>query len=706
MPRSAAGEAQSRLAVRERIISDATVEGNPTLRTVVRGVCPHNCPDRCVWNVTVEGGRAVSLSGDPDHPITRGGLCAKVDPYLERVYSPDRILHPQRRAGPKGAGRFERVSWDEALNDIARRLESIIDKDGPEAILPYFFSGTLGLVQNESPERFFKSIGASRLERTICGSTTYAGLTATQGTDLGIAPEDIAHSRFIVLWGANVIVTNLHLWPFIRKAKAAGATVVAIDPVRTRTAQAADWHLAPLPGTDAALALGMMHVIVREGLHDLDYVERHTVGFARLAERLDDYSPDRAATITDLPAEEIVGLARAYATTRPSVIRLMVGPEKHPNGGMAIRTIACLPPLVGAWRDRGGGLLSTTTDHHDALNWDALEAEGPEPRSINMIKLGEALTDPSVTPPIRALIVFDSNPAVIAPNQELVRRGLAREDLFTVVVEQLPTDTVLYADYVLPATTQLEHLDLLTSWGFTFVALNRPAIAPAGEAIANSEFFRRLAARMGFDDPRLQASDEQIVRSLLESDDPRLEGITFGRLERDGWAPLRLPDPWLPFAEGRFPTPSGKAEFYSESLEAQGLDPLPVYTPPPEDELPSLRLIAAKTGVHFLNSSYGGSDRHTKAEREPVIDLNPEDAEAREITDGDEVRVWNDLGELVLRARVGDRVRPGVAAVPFGWWASRSPGGRSANALTSDGLADMGRGGDFFATRVHVSSAG
>lgn len=683
------------------------VEAKQLSRGLVHGACPHNCPDRCVWNVTVEEGRAVGLAGVADHPITRGGLCAKVDHYLERVYSPDRIRYPQRRVGPKGSGRFERVSWDEALDHIASRLEAIIDDDGAEAILPYFFSGTLGLVQNESPERFFKTIGASRLERTICGSTAYAGLTATQGTDLGIAPEDIAQSRFIVLWGANVIVTNLHLWPFIREARAAGATVVAIDPVKTRTAQAANWHLAPLPGTDAALALGMMHVILREGLHDLEYVERYTVGFDRLRERLGDYPPDRVARITGLQQAEVVRFARAYATTRPSVIRLMVGPEKQPNGGMAIRTIACLPALVGAWRERGGGLLSTTTDHHDSLNWDALDVQGPHARSINMIKLGEALTDPGLSPPIRALVVFNSNPAVIAPNQALVRRGLAREDLFTVVLEQLPTDTATYADYILPATTQVEHLDLLTSWGFTFLALNRPAIGPLGEALSNSEFFRRLAARMGLEDASLQSSDEEIVRALLEGEDPRLEGITYDLLERDGWAPLRLPDPWLPFAEGGFPTPSGKAEFYSETLEARGIDPLPTHEPARDDgpgELP-LRLIAAKTGIHFLNSSYGGSVRHTKAEREPVVDLHMEDAEPRGISDGDDVRVSNDRGELILRARVDNRVRPGVVAITFGWWASRSPGGQSANTLTSDGLADMGNGGDFFGTRVQVSAA-
>lgn len=676
--------------------------------TIVRGACPHNCPDRCVWDVAVEGGRAVDLSGDPDHPFTRGGLCAKVDHYLDRVYAEDRVLSPLRRSGPKGEARFERVSWDEALDDIAERLQQIVDADGAEAILPYSFSGTLGLVQNESPRRFFHALGASRLDRTVCGSTVYEGLEATQGTDLGILPDDIVHSRFIVLWGANVVVTNLHLWPLIRQAKAAGATVVAIDPVTTRTAQAADWHIAPLPGTDAALALGMMHVIIRDGLHDADYVERFTVGFEALAERAAEYAPERVATITGLDVDEIERFARAYATTKPSVIRLMVGAEKHRNGGMMIRSISCLPPLVGAWRDRGGGLMPTIFDLYDGLNWDAVITDDDDARIVNMIKLGEALTDPALSPPIRSLIVYNSNPAVINPNQGLVLQGLARQDLFTVVLEQLPTDTTSYADYVLPATTQVEHLDLLTSYGFAYLALNKPAIEPRGDAIPNSEFFRRLATRMGMDDPALQASDEALIRAVLDTQDPRIRGITYEHLDRHGWAPLNLPHDWMPFAEGGFATASGKAEFSSQALAARGFDPLPTHSPArhedavEEPEQP-LTLIAAKTGIHFLNSSYGGLERHTRAEREPRVDVCDKDAAARGIVDGDLVRIWNERGELELRARVGDRVRPGVVAIPFGWWSSTSPGGRSVNTLTSDGLADMGGGGDFFDTQVFVT---
>ena len=687
---------------------------SPANTNIIRGACPHDCPDRCVWQVTVEDGVAVNMAGDPDQPFTRGVLCAKVDHYLDKVYSPDRVLYPLRRVGPKGEGRFERVSWDEALAEVAARLRRTIEEDGPTAVMPYSYAGNQGLLQRNAGQRFFARIGATRLERNICGSAGSAGIRATMGTNLGMLPEDIAHSRFIILWGTNTLVTNLHLWPFIRQAREGGAAVVVVDPLKTRTARAADWHVQPMPGTDTALALGMMHVIINEGLHDADYVDSYTLGFDRLRERAAQYPPERAAQLTGLGAGEIVSLARSYATTQPASIRALIGLEHHSNGGMMYRAISCLPSLVGAWRYRGGGLVHTTTGYHtQALNVDAIdlpELEDPAIRSVNMVQLGRALTDPAMSPPIRALIVYNSNPATIAPDQNRVLEGLGRDDLFTVVLENFVTDTARYADYVFPATTQIEHLDILSSWGHTYLTLNKPAISPVGEAVQNTEFFRRLSKHMGLDEGYLYQSDEEIIRAALASDHPYLKGISFEGLMEEGWAPLGLPEDWRPFAQGDFPTPSGKCEFYAEGLLSQGMDPLPGYTPPPESpagdpELASsypLSMITAKSALHFLNSSYANLPRHLKAEGEPMLEMHPQDGASRGIADGDRARVFNDRGSVDLRVRLRDRVRPGVVSMPAGWWASFSPGGKSANALTGDGISDLGGGGDFYDTLVQV----
>jgi anaerobic selenocysteine-containing dehydrogenase len=571
------------------------------------------------------------------------------------------------------------------------------------------------LIQSGSiANRFFARLGASRLQRDICGNTGGAGIYQTNGSSVGILPEDVVHARFIILWGTNTIVTNLHLWPFIREAKARGATIVVIDPQQTRTAAAADWHVQPLPGSDSALALGMMHVIVAEGLHDPDYIADHTIGFEPLRERLADYPPERVAALTGLDADEITRLARAYATTRPSLIRTLVGMEHRAHGAMTFRTVACLPALVGAWRELGGGHLHMTAGLHlSALNTAAVdmpELEDPSIRQINMVQIGRALTDPALDPPIQALVVYGSNPAVIAPSQALVLAGLRRDDLFTVVHEQFLTDTARHADYVLPATTQIEHLDLMWSWGHAYLALNQPAIEPLGEALSTTEFFRRLAARMGLAEPYLQDSDELTIRAALDSDHPYLDGITFERLQAEGWARLSLPEPWLPFAEGGFRTWSGKAELYSEKLAGRGFDPLPTHTPAaeqPTDPAQAARyplaLIAAKSALHFLNSSYAALPHHRRAEREPLLEIHPRDAAARGIEDGDVVRAFNERGAVDLHARVGERVRPGVVSMPFGWWPSHCAGGTSANVLTPDGLSDWGGGGDFHDVYVEVT---
>jgi anaerobic selenocysteine-containing dehydrogenase len=677
-------------------------------QTVVRGACPHDCPDTCGWEVVVEDGRAVALRGAREHPWTRGGLCAKVSHYLERAQSPDRLLRPLRRTGPKGSGSFEPITWDEAVAEIAQRLGAIVAEHGGEAVLPYSYMGTQGVVQAGSMDRrFFHRLGASRLERTVCGATAAFGTVATNGTTMGIAPEDIVHSRFIVLWGTNTIVTNLHLWPAIREARARGARVVVVDPLRTRTAAAADWHVRPLPGTDAALALGMMHVILDEGLHDADYVERCTTGFDELRERAARWDPERAAAACGVAAQEIAELARAYARTRPSLIRRLIGMEHHAGGAQALRAVCCLPALTGAWRDRGGGMLGTTAwAAWSPLDGAALErpdlAAG-DVRAINMIRLGRALTE--LDPPVRALVVYSSNPAAIAPDQRRVLRGLRRDDLFCVVLEQFLTDTARHADIVLPVTTQLEHLDLVPSWGHVHISLNRPAVAAPGEALPTSEAFRRLARAMGFDDGCFADSDEDIVRQALGSGHALLEGVTFERLAAEGWVRAALPDGFLPFAKGGFPTPSGRCELRSQACADAGLDPLPDYRAPAIDGDWPLALVTAKSALHFLNSQYANLPRHLRAEREPRIDLAAADAAARGIADGDVVRAFNDRGAVLARARVGDVVRPGVAALPSGWWPSLSPGGASANALTTDELADAGGGGAWHSTRVDVAVA-
>ena len=681
----------------------------------VRGACPHDCPDTCAWQVTVEGGHAVKLVGDPDHPFTRGGLCAKVAHYLERVYHPDRLLHPLRRVGAKGSRQFERVSWDAALTDIAQRLQQVIQAHGAPAILPYSYLGTQGLIQsNGLSARFFARLGATRLERAICGGASGAGLTTTNGTGAGMLPEQIQHSRFIILWGTNTVVTNLHLWHFIRIARHDGARLVVIDPQRTRTATEADWYIRPRPGTDAALALGMMNVIVTEGLHDAQYVAAYTVGFEQLRARIAEYSPERVAEITGVGVSEIVSLARTYAKTRPACIRTLVGMEHRAHGAMTLRTIGCLSALTGAWKELGGGHLHMTAAlHMAALNVAAVrmpQLEDARIRSINMVQLGRALTEP-LTPPIEALIVFNSNPAAIAPNQQQVLRGLRREELFTVVLEQFMTDTAALADYVLPATTQVEHLDVMWSWGHTYVMLNRPAIAPVGEALPNTEIFRRLAHKLGFTDSHLYDSDETLVRAALSGGHPWLEGITFERLWQHGSAPLNLPPDWRRFAEGGFPTASGKCEFYSENLARQHIDPLPTYMPAAESAQGDaslvarfpLSLLSAKSELHFLNSSYANLPRQLRAAGEPRIEINAEDAGTRGIADAAMVRVFNDRGSVLARARVGDRVAPGAVSLASGWWASLSPSAAAVNSLTADGLSDWGGGGDFHDTLVDVA---
>jgi anaerobic selenocysteine-containing dehydrogenase len=671
-------------------------------------VCALDCPDCCSLLVTVENGRGVKLRGDPEHPVTRGFLCGKVAQYLEREYSPGRLLYPQRRAGAKGGGRFERVSWDEAIDAIAARLKAIAAEFGPEAILPYSYAGTMGLLNGSGMDRrFFHRLGASRLDRTICSTAGMAGMTEALGVRYGTEPEQFRHARLILAWGANVLGTNVHLWPFIVEARRQGAKFYVIDPRRNRTTAAADKHFAINPGSDAALALAMMHVIVGENLHDADYVARYTEGFEALRERVRDWTPRRAAELTGLEAEEIAALAREYAGTRPAVIRLNYGIQRSERGAMAVRAVALLPAIVGSWKDAGGGLqLSTSQAFH--LNRDGLErpdlqakALGREARLVNMTELGAALTALD-GPPVMALAVYNSNPAAIAPNQNAVLRGLRREDLFTVVLEQFQTDTADYADILLPVTTFLEHTDLYSAYGHYYLQLARPALPAPGEAKSNVDIFRLLAARMGFEDACFRETEDETIRTLLDSPHPFVAGITLEQLDRERSVRLRLPQPYLPFATGGFGAPDGKCHFHAETLD---------YAPPVESRHGD-RDLRAKYPLELISPKNDDSMNSTFGHRDAVdlqtaiLHLNPADAGARGIRTSDLVRAYNARGSCALVARVDDTVRPGVACAPSVRWAKRSPGKRNVNALTSERLTDAGGGPTFYSCLVQVERIG
>ena len=682
-------------------------------RKIVKAACPHDCPDTCGMHISVENGVAVKVEGAKDMPFTQGTLCTKVARYLDRTYSKERVLHPLKRVGAKGEGKFERITWDEALATIAAKFKEIAAVE-PQAILPCSYAGTMGLAQYASMDRrFFHKLGASLLDRTLCSSAGKVGMKITLGAGVGMDPERFDEARLILIWGSNSIVSNLHLWSRVQEAKRRGAKIIAIDPYRSLTAAKCDQHVAPLPGTDAALALGMMHVIVNEGLHDADYVARHTLGFEQLRERLHDYPPQKAAAICGLAPDEIVALARAYAGTRPAAIRLNYGMQRHSGGGMAVRTITCLPALTGHWRDAAGGVLLSTGDWY-GMNHALLERADlipNRPRTINHAALGDALT--AAEPPVRAIYVYNNNPVAVCPDSHKVIAGFRREDLFTVVHEIFLTDTADYADIVLPATTQLEHYDVHKSYGHLYVLANSPAIAPLGEAKPNSEVFRLLAARMGFTEACFSDTDEDICRQALQSSNPRMAGIEWEALKEQGWQRLDVPARFAPFAEGNFPTPSGKCEFWSQTAKDMGLDPLPAYVAPRESAL-SAPLLAKKYPLafispparNFLNSSFANLPFALKEAGEPYLDIHPADAAARGIADGDRVRIYNQRGAFAVKARVSDRVRQGVVAALSVWWKKLSPDGRNANEVTSQALADMGGAATFYDCLVEIERAG
>lgn len=673
-------------------------------------VCALDCPDCCALKIDVDAqGRGSRLRGDPQHPVTQGFLCGKVARYLDRVYHPERLMHPLRRTGAKGEGKFVRVSWDEALDEIARNLQRVAESYGPESILPYSYAGTMGLVNGSGMDRrFFHRLGASRLDRTICSAAGGVGLTNALGYRYGTEPEQFIHARLIIAWGANIHGTNIHLWPFIVEARRRGAKLITIDPVLTRTAALADKHLYINPGSDLALALGLMHVILRDGLEDRDYVARHTEGVEELRDHVRSHTPEVTERLTGIAACDVVSLAREYATTRPAVIRLNYGVQRSERGGRAVQAIASLPALVGAWRDVGGGLQLSTSQafrlNREALERPDLQLRSPlrrESRMLNMSELGRVLNE-TADPPVHALVVYNSNPAAIAPNQNAVRKGLRRPDLFTVVLEQFQTDTADFADIVLPVTTFLEHADLYFAYGHYYLQLARPALRPPGECRPNVEIFRLLAARMGFDDSELRASDDDLIRDALTSDHPFLDGITPERLERERFVRLNIaPDgaPFQPFANGGFGTPNGKLRFAASELR---------YSPPAESRLGAagrypLELISSKND-NSMNSTFGNRP-DTDAETS-VAYIHPEDASPRGIVSGDRVRVFNDRGSLLLRARITAGLRSGVVRIPSTRWHKKAEDGQGVNVLTSERLTDIGGGATFYNCLVEVERCG
>ena len=684
----------------------AAANPSPAETAQVRGACPHDCPDTCALLTTVENGVATRVQGNPEHRHTDGVLCAKVSKYTERTYHPERVLTPLKRTGAKGSGQFTPVSWDEALADIAARLGNIAAR-APEAVLPYSYAGTMGMVQGESMDRrFFHKLGASQLDRTICASAGAEALVQTLGGKVGMKVEFFAESQLILIWGSNSIGSNLHFWRYAQQAKRNGAKLVCIDPRKSETADKCHEHIALRPGTDAALALALMHELIQNDWLDHDYIARHTLGWDPLRERALQWPPERAAEVCGIPVEQIRQLARDYGTTKPAAIRLNYGMQRVRGGGNAVRAVACLPALTGAWRHRAGGLLLSSSGQFPAqravLQRPDLMPAGKTPRTINMSTIGDDLlraASASFGPKVEAVVVYNSNPVAVAPDSAKVVRGFAREDLFTVVLEHFRTDTADYADYILPATTQLEHWDVHLSYGHTDVVLNRPAIAPLGEARSNAQIFRDLAARMGFTEPCFADSDEALCRQAFG------DAVDYALLETQGFATLALPD--APFAEGHFPSPSGKCEFYSARLAAQGLDGLPDHLPNYELQGTNARYPLAMISPparNFLNSTFVNVQSLRTIEGRPVLEIHPDDAEARGIANDTVVRVFNDRGSYLCHATVSRRARPGVVNGLGIWWRKMGLNGTNVNEVTSQALTDLGRAPTFYDCLVEVET--
>lgn len=673
----------------------------------VRSVCPLDCSDTCSLLVDVEDGKIERIAGHPDHPVTRGAICNKVRKFPERVYHKDRLLYPLRRTGPKGSLEFERISWTEAYEEIRRKFQFAIESYGAESILPYSFYGNMGVLNAEGMDRrFFHRLGASRLERAICNAAGAVGYTHTMSANAGVDPEDTIYSKLILIWGCNVVSTNMHQMLLANEARKRGAKIVVIDVHNNRSAKWADWFIQIRPGTDAALALGIMHILIRDGLVQEEFVNRYTIGYPELKRHAAEYTPKKVSEITGVAEDEIESLAHLYGTTTPSFIRIGNGLQHHDNGGMIVRSIACLPALTGQWGVRGGGAVKGNS-YYAALNTRGVQRPDllprPLPRLINMNRLGDVLLD---TPkPIKALFVYNSNPAQVAPDQNKVRQGLMREDLFTVVHDLFLTDTCKYADIVLPATSHFENLDLYTSYWHLYVQLQEPVIPRVGECKSNFTVFKELAKVMGFTDACFDDTEEDVIKTALQNDkNPYLRGITLDALREQGWLKLALPTDTGIYGQAGGPTPTGKKiTLFSERMKSLGLNPLPTHVELSQD-LDYPLYFTTPPNHHFLNSTGANVSTLKAAERQPVLQIHPADALERSVAQGQLVRIFNDRGSIVLRADITTDVQPGLVISQGLWWDDDDFGYQSVNVLTSQKLADMGGGATFFSTRVEVKS--
>ncbi|MFD0826950.1 molybdopterin-containing oxidoreductase family protein [Neobacillus sp. M.A.Huq-85] len=667
---------------------------------IFKAVCPLDCPDQCGLLLQKENGKIVKVEGDPNHPVTQGHICNKVRNMADRINDENRLKYPLKRTGPKGSGQFERISWGEAIQTISAHWKNLIQTDGPESILPYSFYGNMGNLSAEGMDRrFFHRLGASQLERSICSSAGSAGYKYTMGGSYGIDPEDTIHSKLFIFWGINAVSTNMHQVAIAQKArKQNGAKIVVIDVHKNQTGRLADWFIPILPGTDSALALGIMHILFAENLVNEDFLQKYTVGHEELCEHVLQYNPDTVSRITGVPVDDLFNLARMYGKTSPSFIRIGNGPQHHDNGGMFVRTVACLPALTGQWLVKGGGAIKGNGGY---LSHNELRLQRPDllknknTRVINMNLLGEALL--TLDPPVKSLYVYGSNPAVVAPNGNKVREGLAQEDLFTVVHDLFLTDTAKYADIILPATSSFENTDFYTSYWHHYIQLQQPVIEPYYESKSNVEVFRLLAEAMGFDEPVFRQSQAEMIAEALDHPrNPYLEGIDFAGLAEHHYLKAKV----KPLFPGKLPTQSGKIEFYSEKMKEDGHPPLPTYVPLPENGDFHYSFVPAPNH-NFLNSTFSNNQKHTTLEKEPRLYMNVRDAVKEGIEDGAQVRIWNHRGECVLKVSIGENVLPGVL-VTQGLWADAPETKQLVNSLTPDRIADMGGGATFFSGRVNV----
>ena len=697
------------------------------------GGCPHDCPDTCSMVFTVKDKKLMSVTGNPDHPMTQGGLCVKLKDYEQRHYHPDRLLYPMKRTGPKGTKQFERITWDEALDTITTKWKKIIAEDGPQAIMPNSYLGHQGLVHGlNGGDAFFNRMGATVTERTFCGEGSCTAWLMTVGPTAGVDPESFIHSKYIVIWACNSASTNLHHWAIVKKAQAKGAKIVVIDPFASKTAKQSDWHIAPKPGTDGALAMAMMQVIIEENLQDQDYIDNYTEGFTELSERAKTRTPEWAEKITGIPAEDIRKFAREYATSQPSAIRIGVALERNYGGSQAIRAVTCLPALTGAWRHVGGGALQFPVWEHpykfDVMCRPDLIPEGTQ--VVNNLQLGRVLLgEIDLKTPIKSMMVWNTNPLTQAPETDKIAKGLEREDLFTIVADHFITDTAAYADIVLPAAMGAEMEDMILSWGHLYLTYNEKCIEAPGEAISNMEIFRRLAKLMGYEEENFKWSDHECLENFVDWDAPTCEGIDLDYLREHGYARLKDfgdKDIRARHAKGEFATETGKCHFMVEGAKnfvagpfrqmyegfqpGEDLDSLPDYvesreTPATNPDLAAkfpLNIISPKSHG-FLNSCYANDTRKQKGQGEQSILLNKLDAETRNIKDGSVIKVFNGRGSFKGVAKISEDVNAGIVVATLGYWRQLNDG--TVNCISFAEFGDMGHSPTYSDNLVDVGLA-